>query len=191
MSTISSVLLVVNYFIYIVSKNDTTAAYAGGIVAMIVLLIGNIVYFITAYYAYTIFEEKFFEKLGAKESMHRMYKWIQFNNTALKADFGFCLIFCLTSYLFFYELWYYLIIDTIIAIGMGFSVYYMRAQLRNENARNAYIILGVRCAVQAYLIFRTVLGTIYYQDKVSDETNVNDYRGCLFILAGTSKNILF
>jgi len=37
---------------------------------MCILVIGNIVYFVAAYYTYRLFEGKAIEKLGAKPAVH-------------------------------------------------------------------------------------------------------------------------
>jgi hypothetical protein len=73
MSTCSSVLLIFNFFKYVISKNDSTAFTVLGIISIVLLSIGNVVYFISAYFSYSYFELVFFEKLGAKVILHSKY----------------------------------------------------------------------------------------------------------------------
>lgn len=74
MSTCSSALFVFNFYYYVVLKSELPLYDAIGIIAIFFLTIGNIVYFISAYYAYGLFKIKFFEKIGAKQILHGNFK---------------------------------------------------------------------------------------------------------------------
>jgi len=70
MSTCSSALCMINYYKYVITKSNSTLNTTFGIVSIVLLSIGNIIYFITAYFSYGYFQLKFFEKLGAKIILH-------------------------------------------------------------------------------------------------------------------------
>jgi hypothetical protein len=190
MSTVSSVLLVINYYSFIVEAIDSEASRICGIIAIVILVIGNLIHFITAYFAYSVFQEKFFEKLGAKRLFHKMYKWMQFNNTALKASFGFYLIFLLSTGLFKYDTIYYPIIDTILAIALLFAVFSMRKQMREENKTMAYIVLGFRMMLMIYETVRIVIFAISIKDSISENDVFFEYRAVILILIASGTILL-
>ena len=70
MSVTSSTLFIYNFFHYDLQRTDSNLFFYLGITGIVLLLIANIVYFISAYFSYGYFELKFFEKLGGKEILH-------------------------------------------------------------------------------------------------------------------------
>ena len=70
MSTISSALFIYNFYKYVIAKTNSDWYNAFGITSIVILSIGNIIYFISAYFSYEYFQLKFFEKLGAKVILH-------------------------------------------------------------------------------------------------------------------------
>ena len=143
MSTCSSVLFIFNFYKNIIPKTDSTMYFVLGIVSIVFLSIVNIIYFISAYFSYGYFELKFFEKLGAKEILHRKYKinffnlliieifyWVQFNNSMMKSDFGFILIFLMSSYIFDFNSYVFLFFDSIIGIALFVNIYIMRIAVK-------------------------------------------------------------
>lgn len=125
MSTSSSALFIFNFYKYVIAKNEKVYYDVIGIVSIVLLSIGNIVYFVSAYYCYSYFQMKFFEKLGAKVILHRIFFWVQFNNSMLKSDFGLILLFMMTTYLFSTEyIWF--ILDTLVGVVLFVNIFLMR-----------------------------------------------------------------
>lgn len=70
MSVMSSILTCFNFFKYVILRENNLIYEIIGVVSVIILILGNIVYLIAAYYSYELFEEKYISKLGAKEIHH-------------------------------------------------------------------------------------------------------------------------
>ena len=82
MSTISSITAVIMIFLFAIdSENKVFKIYLNkshgffifGIIAAIILILGNLIYFITGYFSYEYFEEIFISKLGAKLKFHSKF----------------------------------------------------------------------------------------------------------------------
>jgi hypothetical protein len=143
MSTCSSALLIYNFFKYVLDNNDSTTYSVLGIISVVLLSIGNIIYFISAYFSYSYFELIFFEKLGAKVFLHskkiilknflEIFFWVQFNNSMMKTDFGLMLIFLMSSFLFNFRYIAFLVLDSVMAVVLMFNIYMMRAAVKKLN----------------------------------------------------------
>jgi len=161
MSTTSSVLSVLMIFNLATTKNDeeetmNKAAFVLSIIAGVILILGNLVYFFTAYFSYDYFEEKFFEKLGAKLKYHKMFYWVQFNNSMMKSDFGFYLMLLFADYIYDYEEYWFLIIDTIIGGTMLYFLVLLRRAIRNEIRGRILFVCITKILIFIYMIFRVV-----------------------------------
>jgi len=159
MSTTSSTLSVLTMFYLAFSNNSeeektSKTIYILGIVSGIILIIGNLVYFFTAYFSYEYFEEKFFEKLGARLKFHNMFYWVQFNNSMMKSDFGFYLMLLFADYIYDYEHYWFVIIDTIIGILMLFFLVFLRRSIRNEIKGRMLFVLISKFLIFGYIIYR-------------------------------------
>lgn len=71
-----------------------------GYICVSLLAIGNIVYFVSAYFAYSHFEVISMKKLGAKMIYHSINTWIQFHHSMVKSDLGLIIFIVLTVLLF-------------------------------------------------------------------------------------------
>ena len=88
----------IKFFIKILKKNNFFQILdVFGFICILLLGIGNIIYFITSYFAYYNFELKIMEKLGAQQKFHNMYGWVQFQISLVKCDLG-ILIFLAISF---------------------------------------------------------------------------------------------
>jgi len=161
MSTTSSVLSVL--MIFYLSKKPTEGeegegametSYVLGIIAAVILILGNLVYFFTAYFSYDYFEEKFFEKLGAKLKYHKMFFWVQFNNSMMKSDFGFYIMLLFADYIYDYEHFWFLIIDTLLGGLLLFFIILMRRSIRHEIKGRLLFVCISKILIFCYILYR-------------------------------------
>jgi len=156
MSTTSSVLSVIAIFYLSVSEggDEYASAYVIGIISCVILILGNIIYFFTAYFSYDYFEEKFIEKLGAKLKYHKMFYWVQFSNSMMKSDFGFFLMILFADYIFDYRHYWFIIVDTLLGGLLLFLMILLRRAIRNELRNRVIFVSVIKIIVFGYMIFR-------------------------------------
>lgn len=80
MSTSSSAIMVYNFYNNTLDEDSSKSLKVLGIIALILLIIGNIFYFISAYFSYRLFKLKFFEKLGSKVIVHSKIYYFNFRD---------------------------------------------------------------------------------------------------------------
>jgi len=105
-----------------------------GSVSMIILVFGNISYFIASYFAYYNFELKIMDKIGAQPKFINMYSWIQFQVSTVKCDLGLIIYFAISftfgvnqdlklDYIFFSLDCLMVVISIGITLGLNYYVY--------------------------------------------------------------------
>lgn len=67
-----------------------------GIIALVVLVLVNITYFIASYFAYYNFELKILDRIGAQPRFINLYSWVQFQISTVKCDLGLIIYFALS-----------------------------------------------------------------------------------------------
>jgi len=168
MSTISSCLLVYNFFTYVINSDavkDEKGLYTVlGSICVSLLILGNISYFISAYFAYNHFELIFMEKFGAKEIYHKIFGWMQYQHSMLKSDIGLIVFLLITTYLYDRDSIALDIVDALFFVAAVNIVVFMRLMIRRENKKFAYMLLGLRIAMEGYKIFRVC--TLLKQSEV-------------------------
>lgn len=111
---------------------------------VIIVLIGIIIFYITAYFSYQHFDEIFLDKLGTKVIYHDMFKWSQSHHVAVKSDAGLKFAFIACDLCFRYEEVVADSIDVIYLVLMIFYIILMKYYLRHEIANWLWITLGIR-----------------------------------------------
>ena len=89
------------------------------------LVLGNLVYWITAYYAFFYFDEDFIEKIGAKMSFQSLFSWINVNIVMIKNDFVMLFFLLITEYQINTSD-FYIILDTIFTFTVGITIKLMK-----------------------------------------------------------------
>lgn len=130
--------------------------YSFGIVFIIVVGIGNIGYFITAYYCYQHFDEIAMEKLGTKLIYHEMQKWCQFQHAIVKTDTGLLAVFVATCLCFGINNIFYPIADVLLLIFGVANIFVMKYFNRHEKPKGVVIFLVLRVLLQGYVVFRLI-----------------------------------
>lgn len=127
---------------------------------------GNIIYFISAYFAYGHFELIFLNKFGAKLIYHKIFSWMQFQHSMMKSDLGLIVFLLITTFVFDNANVALVVIDSLYLPTSILIVIFMRHSIRSENKRLTVSILGVRIFLEAYKIFR-----IFYLFDIDDATS--------------------
>lgn len=152
-------------------------------------MIGNIIYFISAYFAYSIFEEKFIDKLGAKLIYHSMFKWIQFQNSMIKLDTGLVVFLTLTFLIFDNKHTALVPTDVICLLLVVPMTFVMKKFIRDEVRSGAIATVSVRCILQCYTIFR-IIDFITDDDKSEDFFTDGVFGEATVLIAGISDIVI-
>jgi len=155
MATVSTIVSSVSFF-FLLNDEMNDFLHVLAIIFIVLLILGNIMYFFSAYFAYSIFEDKFFQRLGAKVKFHDMFKWVQFNNSCMKNDLGFFLMLVLGTYIFDYHSYMFCIVETVLVILSIGLIIILRRSLRKEDKRNVCIVIVTKIFIFAYLIMRII-----------------------------------
>lgn len=129
---------------------------------IVIVAIGIIIYYITAYFSYQHFDDIFLEKLGSKVIYHDMFKWNQSNHVAVKIDAGFKFVFIALDLCFRYE---EVVSDTFDAIYFILIILYivlMKYYLRYEVSLWLWVTVSIRVCLVAWDIY--VLSNLVHSD---------------------------
>lgn len=99
----------------------------------------------------------------------------------LKLDFGFILVYLLTSYLFNYSYWYFMIFDTLTGIILLVNIYIMRIALRKEEKNKVLLVLLTRILLEGYKIYRVIW--FIFIEKYFNGRAI-DFKGPILVIAG-------
>jgi len=135
-------MLVFDFFYFIILKtdlgNEKLFYEIFGIISVILLLIGNFLYYFSAYFAYQHFETIFLEKLGAKELFHKIFRLYKFQYSMVKTDLGLIIFLLTTTFAFDHQHIEFVIIDCVDFVLSVFVVLLMYHYIRNEKKRTDY-----------------------------------------------------
>ena len=90
-------------------------------------MLGQIIYFFASYFAYEDFEDKKLKRVGGKVKLQTIFSWIQFNLSMMKTDLGMILFLLITTIVFDYKAYAFLIIDIIIVVLSGAFIFFMNS----------------------------------------------------------------
>jgi len=181
MSLISTTFTIYNIVDLIVFNMEGEAFFEGfisfiGYLSVLLLIIGNVVFIVSAYHAFSAFDEDFIETIGAKMSFQRLFNCINVNNCMVKNDFGVLFFLLITDYMIKQESLELIILDTILTFSVAILVKLMKKVLKDENKCMTIVFCVYRLLVEVYKLWRCV--------TLSCNTNQDDlFIGINFIIA--------
>jgi len=195
MSTISTFLLIYNYYANVLGLDPNVVSNKSlfdvvAILAIIILVIGNITYFISAYFSYILFSEKKLERVGGKVIFHKIFNWIQFNVSMNKTDLGMIIFLLITTSIWDYQDYVLLIIDALVTIASFVLILFLHRALKNENTMNMIIIMVFKILSLGYRIFRVYM--LMTSENVDKEFYDLEYNfGIVFVYLTSSFDLVF
>jgi len=142
-STFSSVILGYSYYNYIIKGEKTSnSSMIFGKVSFFLIMMAIPVNFLCVIFSFKHYKEIYFSRFGAKSILHKLFSWIHINHSIIKLDFCLMLIFLLSVYVFQYELIYYLVTDSLIAVFLFLNIFFMQSALKNEKKICGYSFMS-------------------------------------------------
>ena len=177
MSTLLTASLIYNVYVSIFPFYDiNNFIYIFGILTITISALGNIINFMTAYFAYQHFDEIFMFKLGAKLVYHEMFKWTQFLRATIKTDL--CLsLFVYIAFLCFDHNSVFVITSSSICILFNIMfIFLMKKYLKEEMKCVIYVLISIRIC-----IFGLMISSFSVLIQESTDSFITEYNGILYI----------